>query len=161
MRTPSSPPNLRPRLFPALLILALSAALAAPAGAAAPAQIAGLFDRPVGIERLAQARGGFAPVDGGLIVSFGIQRAVLVDGVPIATAADGATLLLVQTGRGNGFSVSQGGAAAVGTVLQNTLDNQKLQTVTTLDVTATSLQAFRGLAWQSTLRSAITESLRH
>lgn len=140
--------------------LVSAAALCAALLAAAPARADGLFDRPVGADRLAAVRGGFSTADGSLAVSFGIRRTVLVDGTPVAASSDATSLLLLQRGPNNAFSVVMG-SAAVGTVIQNSLDNQKLQVVTTLDVTANSLQAFRGAMLQSQIRSSLADSVRH
>lgn len=133
--------------------------LAAAALTAPVASAAGLFDRPVDAARLETVRGGFALPDGGLVVSFGVQRTVLEGGVPVAQAADASTLLVLQRGPNNRFTVAPG-ASAVGTVIQNSLDNQKLQAVTTLDVTTNSLQAFRGAALQAQIRASLTDSIR-
>ena len=139
--------------------LAALAAWLALAALALPARAGGLFDHPVDAATLGSIRGGFATPDGGLIVSFGVSRSISADGSPVASATDASTLLVLQRGAGNRFDVAPGATAAA-TVIQNSLDNQKLQTVTTLDVTTNSLQAFRGAAFAATLRSSLTDSLR-
>ncbi len=130
------------------------------AAAFSPTRAEGRFDRAaVDVHRLAAVRGGFSAPDGSLAVSFGLQRGVLVDGVPVAQAAGGATLLVLQRGANNALRIAPD-ASSVGTVIQNSLDNQKLQAVTTLDVTTNSLQVFRGAALAAQLRTSLTDSLR-
>jgi hypothetical protein len=135
--------------------------------AALPAQAGGLFGTPVKDAALDRVRGGFTSADNSLVVSFGIQRAVYIDGTLSAStgfqvAGSGAVLpmLLVQQGIGNSASLGALDASSAATVIQNTLNNQKIQTVTAIDVTANSLQAYKSLDLQSTLGTAITASLR-
>ncbi len=131
----------------------------------------------VSADRLDSVRGGFV-TGNGLQISFGIERAVYLNGnlvtttslnlsemgkitagqgLPTAVAEMGRTLL--QTGSGNTFMTSSTTASAIGTVIQNTLDNQKIQTVTRIDAAVTAASALRSLDLQSSLRSAITNSL--
>ena len=78
------------------------------------------------------------------------------------------TLALIQSGAGNsvaGGAFSTGAAAglsanAIGTVVQNTLDGQKIQNVTVINATANSLGVLRGLNLQNALRSSLIDSLR-
>ena len=82
------------------------------------------------------------------------------------------TLALIQSGAGNsvaGGAFSVGAAAgasmglsanAIGTVVQNTLDGQKIQNVTVINATANSLGVLRGLNLQNALRSSLIDSLR-
>ncbi len=124
-------------------------------------------------------RGGFVG-DGGLRISFGIERAVYVNGSLVTTTSlnlselgtlsagkvaamklpeVGNRIALVQNGAGNAVLTNLG-PGAIGTVIQNTLDGQKIQTLTTINATANSLGVLKSIEAQRNLRSAITDSLR-
>jgi hypothetical protein len=62
--------------------------------------------------------------------------------------------LLVQNGPNNAFNVADLGPAS--TVIQNTLNDQHLVTLTTLSVEVNSLSAFRELHFQDSLQDALT-----
>ena len=148
---------------------------------------------PFGGERLAvrdnaldRVRGGF--VTNNLNITFGIERAVYINGSlvtttslnvsdtgRISTGTDSklvtpSSLALIQSGAGNsvaGGAFSSGVAAGVvlnanaaGTVVQNTLDGQKIQNVTVINASANSLGVLRGLNLQNSLRSSLIDSLR-
>jgi hypothetical protein len=116
---------------------------------------------PVGDGMLATVRGGFVSPTTGLAVSFGVERAVYVNGDAAAVqSANAAGILLVQRGVGNTFEVATAAASTGGTVVQNTLDNQAIRTVTTLDIKANSLQTWNGLNLHASVGDAITASLR-
>jgi hypothetical protein len=78
------------------------------------------------------------------------------------------TLALIQSGAGNSvasgaFSSSSGAglnANAIGTVVQNTLDGQKIQNITVINATANSLGVLRDLNLQNSLRNSLIDSLR-
>ena len=127
---------------------------------------------PVSDARLDAARGGF-DLGGGVVASLGIDRAVYVNGtlvttlhiqVPdiarvsatqaraLASAMSGATV--VQNGPGNTVDSGALGQALAATVLQNTLDNQRIAAQTTLDVSVNTLGAFRSLGLQQSLQAA-------
>lgn len=129
---------------------------------------------------LDEIRGGFEPPDSKLKFSFGIERAVYINGQLVAstvlnlgdlqwasgaggTAAtmnvDAAGLLVVQNGAGNNFQV-QAGPNAFGTVVQNTLDNQKIQSVTTINAAVNSGQVLRAISIQSAIQDGLVSSLR-
>lgn len=124
-------------------------------------------------------RGGFD--DGsGLRVSFGIERAVYINGslvtttnfnvadlgkvsggnaVPAAAAErPDVGLVLIQNGTGN-FVQPGIAQTAAGTVIQNTLNNQNISSVTLLNASVNSLQMFKGLDLHSTLRNVITSAV--
>lgn len=149
---------------------------------------------PFGSERVAvhehaldRVRGGF--VSPGLNISFGIERAVYVNGALVTTtslniselgrvtssdskALTPGSLALIQSGAGNSvaggaFSSASGAGAsvglnakAIGTVVQNTLDGQKIQNVTVINATANSLGVLRDLNLQNSLRNSLIDSLR-
>ena len=161
-------------------------------------QVAG-FGVPVSKDKLDTVRGGF-DLGNGLQVSFGIQRAVYVDGNLVAyinvtipdlahITAQQATSLAealgtvdVQVGKGNTYApssvtsfanstvqsavnsalngVSSAGAmspstqANAATVIQNTVNNQVISSLTTLNVAISALNAMRSQALQQSLQNA-------
>lgn len=121
-------------------------------------------------------RGGF--VANGLTISFGIERAVYVNGTLVTTTSlnvselgritggrgtmtfDSGTIALIQNGTGSVVAPGAMSSASIGTVVQNTLDGQKIQNVTVVNASVSSLGVLRGLNLQSSLRSAVIDSLR-
>lgn len=71
----------------------------------------------------------------------------------------GASVALIQSGAGNTV-LNNVGPAAIGTVIQNTLNGQQIQGLTVINATVNSLSVLRSLNLQNSLRSAITDSLR-
>lgn len=129
-------------------------------------------------DKLDEVRGGFV-TDGGLKISFGIERAVYLNGTLVTTTslniADLAkisggqaqvtgtgndVLALLQSGTGNVFSPGSISSTAAGTVIQNTLDNQKISTITRVDAVVSSSSIMRSINLQSSMQSAIVNSLR-
>jgi hypothetical protein len=122
-------------------------------------------------------RGGFTTAEG-LKVSFGIERAVYINGNLVTAtslnvaspggasaaqpvgAANAGSLALIQSGPGNAFLSGTVPASSMGTVIQNTLNNQKIQNVTVINATVNSLEILKGINLQSSLRSAVIDSLR-
>lgn len=124
-------------------------------------------------------RGGFD--DGnGLRITFGIERAVYINGSLVATTnfnvsdlgkvtggqaapvgADKSNvgLVLIQNGPGNVVQPSIAQATA-GTVIQNTLNNQNINSVTLVNASVNSLQMFKGIDLQSMLRSVVTGTVQ-
>lgn len=119
-------------------------------------------------ERLDRLRGGFV-MPSGLLVSFGIERAVYVDGLLVATTrfnvpdiaritADQANALagmqdtmLVQVGEGNTFLPTGTG----GLVIQNSLDNLDIRALTTISVASSTLGLFQDLNSSAALQGAL------
>ena len=119
-------------------------------------------------ERLDDLRGGFV-MPSGLLMSFGIERAVYIDGQLVTTTsfhvpdiaritADQATALagmqdtmLVQVGEGNTFVPNGMG----GIVIQNTLDNLDIRALTTISVASGTLGMFQDLNANAALQSAL------
>jgi hypothetical protein len=134
----------------------------------------------LGSESLDEIRGGFEIPDTNLKYSFGIERAVFINGELVArtvlnlkdlqgaagggvarqaaTDASGA-LGVIQNGPGNNFT-AQVGPNMAGTVIQNTLNNQKIQNVTTINASVNSAQVLRSMSVQSAVQSGIVSSLR-
>jgi hypothetical protein len=127
-------------------------------------------------ERLDKMRGGF-DLSSGLKVSFGISRMVVVNGSLVTTtsfnipdianiSAQQAQQLasvnagsLIQNGPGN---VVQPGAlpSLSGAVIQNTLNNQNIQALTTINTTVNSLSMFKNSNIDATLGGALTNAVR-
>ena len=127
-------------------------------------------------ERLDKMRGGF-DLSSGLKVSFGVSRMVVVNGNLVTTTSfnipDIANLSaqqaqqlasvnagsLIQNGPGN---VVQPGAmpALSGAVIQNTLNNQNIQALTTINTTVNSLSMFKNFNIGSTLGGALSNAVR-
>lgn len=134
---------------------------------------------PVSQETLDQTRGGF-DMGNGLVASFGIDRAVYVNGnlvtstsfnVPdiahmtSAQASAMSTALnsvsLTQIGPNNTFDPSALGQTTTGTVIQNTLNNQDIKSITTLNASVNTLNAFRQVNFQDALQQTQLQSLGH
>jgi hypothetical protein len=131
--------------------------------------------RAVDDEVLGRIRGGYL-MPNGLVVSFGLERLVYVNGIlSNATAltvtelgkirggsADlseeipiGTTLGLIQNGPGNivGDLAASGGFA---TIIQNSADNQRIQAITTINTRVNSLEMMRSGRFGDSLRDSLT-----
>lgn len=134
---------------------------------------------PVSDAQLDAARGGF-DWGGGLVASLGIDRAVYLNGTLVtslhiqlpdiahlsATQAGALSSALntpsvLQVGPGNTVDPSVLSTPTTATLVQNTLDNQHIAALTTLDVSVNSLSAFRGLNLQQSLQAATANPLGH
>lgn len=132
---------------------------------------------PVSEDQLDNTRGGF-DLPSGLAVSFGIDRAVYINGnlvtqtsfnipdVAHMTAAQAAamaaanTTTVVQVGQGNTVDPSVLAQGVGATVIQNSLNGQHLQNITTINTSVNSLNAFRNLNQFDGLQSAV-QNLGH
>lgn len=119
-------------------------------------------------QRLDALRGGYE-VPSGLLLSFGIERAVYVNGDLVATtridipdvtrmSAEQAQALgtigdaiVVQIGSGNRFDP----VGFNGVAIQNTLDGQNIRSLTTLNVGVNTLGMFQDLNGQAALHNAL------
>lgn len=127
---------------------------------------------------LDQLRGGF-DLGSGLVVSFGISRAVYVNGqlmtstsfqvgdISRLTSSQAMALnqkiasqaLVVQNGPGN--TVDPGAATIpLATYIQNTLNNQTIRNQTVIQATTNSLGIMKNLNLQSTLNDSLTSAIR-
>ena len=125
---------------------------------------------PVSDSVLDEVRGGFempaylhasmtlersAYLNGELVIT----RSVSIPDIANMTAeqatalADAAGTLVIQNGPNNSFDVADLGPAS--TVIQNTLNDQHLVTLTTLSVEVNSLGAFREMNFQDGLRDSL------
>ena len=156
--------------------------------APAPAAAADLPPNPLGVQLAAidtdsldNIRGGFEMPDLNLRLSFGIERAVYINGELVTSTVinvkdlqglsggsdlpatlpgnAGAALTLIQNGSGNGFTTHIGPNLA-GTVIQNTLDNQKITNVTIVNATVNSAQIVRSMNLQSAIRDGVIQSMQ-
>ena len=129
--------------------------------------------------RLDQVRGGFTG-DNGLRISFGIERAVYINGnlvttttlnlselgkvsggqVQVGGVAMGGTLGLIQNGPGNTFSPAALASGTIGTVIQNSLNDQKIQSISVINATVNSLDVLKSLNLQAAMHGALIGSLR-
>jgi hypothetical protein len=168
-----------PTRIPVIVIalLGLAASLLSSRSLAEPVVSSALFSRSgaraaVPDSRLADVRGGFESADGSLRLSIGVQRQVLVDGNVVAVSTlhlcepgcaavgSGGGLSVIQRGAGNSMTPLSVSVPASAIVVQNTLDQQKLQALTTIDVTANSLQLYKGSALQAAVGSVVAASAR-
>lgn len=132
----------------------------------------------LGSDQLDGVRGGFVTPEG-MKISFGIERAVYLNGTLVTTTSlniadlskisggsaqitgNGAgSLGLVQSGLGNVFAPGVISSTAAGTIIQNTLDNQKINTITRIDAVVNSTGILRAINLQSSMRAAVVDSLR-
>lgn len=128
--------------------------------------------------RLDDLRGGFET--DGLKVSFGIERAVYINGNLVTSTSlnvadlnrltagqaqamglDRSTLGIIQSGPNNTFSPGQIGASSVATVIQNTLNDQRIQGITQINATVNSLDLVRRTGIQQNIQNALVDSIRH
>jgi hypothetical protein len=126
--------------------------------------------------RLDNMRGGF-DMPSGLVVSFGISREAFVNGNLVASTsfnipniaqmtpqqaqmlANANAGALVQNGLNN--TVQTGALPGLtGAVIQNSLSNQQIQALTTINTTVNSLGAFKALNLGQTLNSALLSAVR-
>ncbi|MBS0551008.1 MAG: hypothetical protein JSS47_00545 [Proteobacteria bacterium] len=112
-------------------------------------------------------------------MSFGIERVVYVNGVLQSTTAlrvedlgslrggtagptvvlpAGSTVALIQNGSGNAVTTNALSGSSLGTIIQNSLDNQKIQTVTTINATVNSVQAMQAMRMQQSLQEALNRA---
>lgn len=125
--------------------------------------------KPIDPARLQEMRGGFQ-LPGGPELSFGIERVVYINGEVVANVSvhipdlgqitsDQAQALarvrngiVVQIGEGNRFDPTQ---LAGSVVIQNTLDNQSISTVTRIQTGVDTLGAFQDLNANAALSDAL------
>ena len=108
---------------------------------------------PLDDAQLAELRGGFA-LPNGWLLSFGIERTVLVDGEVVTRSA----LHIPDLSH-----ITQEQARALSRqaiVIQNTQSNRHLQAITEIDVSANTLRALQGInlhqAFSDALKGAFT-----
>ncbi len=126
-------------------------------------------------DQLGGLRGGFE-MPNGLRMSFGIERVVMINGVLQSTTSlrvedlgravggkaapsvvPGTALAVIQSGPNNIVTAPLPGTT-LATVVQNSLDNQKLQTVTTVNATVNSMEVVRGLRMHQSMQEAVNRA---
>jgi hypothetical protein len=174
MRWPSFKTMIQRGALASALCAALGTMPAVQAADAGANNVAG-FGAPVGAETLDGARGGFE-IAGGLSVALGIERVVSVNGeimsrtniaIPdlAAMTADQARLTqdalgaarMIQIG-GNNFAAADLNLPNGATLVQNTLDNQAISSVTTITSAVNSMSLLKDMNFQSTIRDAVVRS---
>lgn len=128
-------------------------------------------------QTLDSLRGGFALGDG-LLVSFGITRAVYINGELITqmtlnfgqlshltpvqaeqlSRQLGATNLVVQNGPGNSIAPESAGAAFT-TIIQNTLNNQQILQQTVINASSNAMGIIKNLNTQATVNEALARAI--
>jgi len=162
----------------ALLAMLLGCAVIAHAQSAQSLRRVAGFGFPVPNERLDAVRGGF-DLGNGLEASLGIERAVYINGNLVTYAsvnipdlahittqqamalASALSTVNIQNGPGNSFDPSALGSTTAATVIQNTLNNQTIRSLTTLNVSVNTLNAFRDEGLQQALQAAQVQALGH
>lgn len=162
----------------ALCMAASSAGAAQPAADfGMPAMQGAIFGQgAVSDSRLSNIRGGY-DLGSGLVASFGIDRAVYINSnlvadinveIPdlahiddaqanaLATLVNGVTL--IRNGPGNFVDPVSFDRVTGAIAIQNTLDNQQIQALTTLNATVRNLNQFRSLNLANTLQQALINS---
>lgn len=127
-------------------------------------------------DQLGDLRGGFE-MPNGLRMSFGIERVVMINGVLQSTTSlriedlgravggkatpesvvPGTALAVIQSGPNNIITAPLPGTT-LATVVQNSLDNQKLQTFTTVNATINSMEVARGLRMHQSMQEALNRA---
>ncbi|HEX5393802.1 MAG TPA: hypothetical protein VFW68_10990 [Rhodocyclaceae bacterium] len=69
-------------------------------------------------------------------------------------------LSVIQNGSGNNV-VHEGNPILGGTIIQNTLNNQNIQAITTINANVNSMQILRAMSMLSAIQDGILNSLRH
>ena len=160
----------------ALCLLPLAAACLAEDAAVQPAAPLWLAASDHALDQL---RGGF-DLGGGLMVSFGITRAVFINGqlvtstsfqvgdVTKLTSAQADVFRqqvftqarVVQNGAGNTVDAPSA-AAPLSTYIQNTLNDQTIRNQTVIQATSCGLSIMKGLNLQATLNDSINNAVRN
>jgi len=142
-------------------------------------QAVGVWPVAVSDRRLDATRGGF-DLGNGLLASFGIERAVYINGNLVsstsvnipdigritpdqagALAAATGTVNIIQNGANNTVDPATFDHATAATVIQNSLDNQDIRSLTTINTTVNSQNMLRSLGLQESLQAGLIGSLGH
>lgn len=129
----------------------------APAGAAPPAA------PPAPAPAVASPPAAAAPAPAtvpGAAPSLAAGPAASARPTPAMVIHTGGPVGVVQIGQGNSVPAQGLGGSAVGTIIQNTLNDQMIQNVMTINATVNSLQVLKSFDMQSAMRSAISDALR-
>lgn len=128
-------------------------------------------DRPgVASEVLQSMRGGFTTTVGGALLelSFGIERVISVNGEVVARTSlqlpslhqlDALRAVSLLQGTGNNVAADLAGATSLH-VIQNTLDNQTLRQITTINASVRNLELHRAVQFGALLNRQLSLSVR-
>lgn len=135
--------------------------------------------KAVSDEQLDAMRGGF-DFGNGLLASFGIDRVVYINGNLVAqssvnipniagmTAVQASALAtvtgnvsVVQNGVGNSFAPAMLDRTTAAMVIQNSLNNQDIKSLTTINASVNNLGQFSSSRLAESLQSALIGSLGH
>lgn len=128
---------------------------------------------PVSEAELDQMRGGFQSDPNGPIMSFGIERSVVINSqlvsstvldIPNLMQFDGNpshTFTHIQAGGGNALPSDMSSLPTFMTAIQNSLDNQSIQSQTIINATVPALSWTRSLALGDALSQATVGAIRH
>jgi len=131
-------------------------------------------------QTLDRLRGGF-DVGGGLMVSFGISRALFINGQVVTSTSfqvgDTSKLTAVQTEvlskqvsslaqaqvvqNGPGNSVNGAAAVPLATYIQNTLNDQTIRNQTVIQATSNGLSLIKNLNLETTVNDSINNAVRN
>lgn len=158
---------------------ARAGATVVPAQAVAASDAQPTLWKAVSDEQLDAMRGGF-DFGNGLLASFGIERVVYINGNLVAqssvnipniasmTAAQASALAtatgnvsVVQNGAGNTFAPAMLDRTTAATVIQNSLSNQDIKSLTTINASVNNLGQFSSSRLAESLQSALIGSLGH
>jgi hypothetical protein len=147
--------------------------------AAGRMRTASVWPIAVSDRRLEATRGGF-DLGNGLLASFGIERAVYINGNLVsstrvnipdisritpdqasALAAATGTVNIIQNGANNTVDPTTFDHTTAATVIQNSLDNQDIRSTTAINVTVNSQNMLRSLGLQESLQAGVIGSLGH
>jgi hypothetical protein len=128
---------------------------------------------PVSEAKLDRMRGGFQSDPAGPVMSFGIERSVVINGqlvrstvldIPNLMQFDGnpsTTFAHIQTGGGNALPPDMASLQTFMTAIQNSLDNQTIQSQTIINATVPALSWAQSLALGNALSQATIDAIRH
>lgn len=128
---------------------------------------------PVSETELDRMRGGFQSDQNTPFISFGIERSVVINGqlvrstvldIPNLMQFDGnpsGTFTHIQTGGGNTLTPDMASLQTFMTAIQNSLDNQTIQSQTIINATVPALSWAQSLALGNALSQATIDAIRH
>ena len=128
---------------------------------------------PVSEGVLDSMRGGFQNHPNGPMISFGIERSVFLNdklinstvlNIPdLSRLADkaGDAFTLIQHGGGNSVPHNVSSLPSLTTIVQNSMDNQSIQSHTVINATVSALTWARALDLGNALSQASIEAIRH
>ncbi len=140
---------------------AVSSATATAVSATAPAAVPAASTMPAAATSSAPVTAATVATSLGTLVSGSNHGngAATPANTSLQSSASGG-LVLVQNGAGNLYQAGALDPNALGTLIQNTLNDQKIQNVTLINATVNSAEVLRAQMMRESLTGAITNSLR-